>query len=618
MDDTNNGHGDDLIITSNTKTGPSVLTTEHLKEGLTGKKGEELEFAAIELIEKAAAMSPADIAKVTVFLRKNGVTKRGAQAWRNAVRETKKYLQVQPACSEEESSDNPVDIALAILNGDKKTGCKSLHIAKDAGDKLYVFEGGVYRPYGREKIKKRAQELLAGRGLLNHWTTYREKQILEFIRVCCPRLWEKPPPNKINLLNGILDIDTMALRPHNPEFLSPIQIPVRYDQDATCPETEKFVRDVYPADAFEAGVPWEISAWLLMLDAPTQKALLLLGLGGNGKSRELARLRALVGIGNITTKSLHNLELNRFSTSSLVGKLANICPDLPSKDLESVSVFKSIVGGDFISGEYKHGAQFQFRPFCKLLFAANSPPVSRDSTDGFFRKWLCINFEGRFDTSEQHIPAEILDARLSHPGELSGVLNKALDVWDRVHRIGLTETESMKLAREDLRSVTDTFLLWLGKYTITSPLASVPCAILNQTYNEVAEKYGWTRYAASTFGQMLKRVRPSIRRVQRTVNGKPKVWVYKGIELVESLDVSENGQESLYKSPESPADPYLDGKRNEIPNTPIVGKSNSKKNKCEIAGESSELGDGSTCMLNVLSGQDSETLHDDDDEVIYL
>src|SRR5207302_650232 len=127
--------------------------------------------------------------------------------------------------------------------------------------------------------------------------------------------------------------------------------------------------DTFPPDA--RAVAWEILADLLTPDRSIQKAALLAGEGGNGKSRFLAATSAFAGRRNVANLSLHKIEADRFAAARLLGKLANICADLPSDHLTGTSVFKAITGGDAIAAEYKYRDSFEFAPFCRLLFSAN-------------------------------------------------------------------------------------------------------------------------------------------------------------------------------------------------------------------------------------------------------
>ena len=290
----------------------------------------------------------------------------------------------------------------------------SASFAKDAGGKLYVFQKGAYRPTGGQFILSRVKGLLLEWRLAHDWTLHKAKEVVEYIGVDAPQLWDEPPRDVISVLNGLLNVRTKTLVPHSPDHLSSIQLPVAFDSEARCPAWDEFVSQVFPSDA--ESMAWEIPAWLMTPDTSIQKAVLLTGEGSNGKSTYLRGIVAFIGKQNTAAISLHKLESDKFAAARLVGKLANVCPDLPSAHLSSTSMFKALTGGDVLSAEYKYHDSFEYVPFAKLLFSANQPPHSDDPTHGFFRRWEVIPFNRTFEeNAEGTVPREELDARLSRP-----------------------------------------------------------------------------------------------------------------------------------------------------------------------------------------------------------
>jgi putative DNA primase/helicase len=232
----------------------------------------------------------------------------------------------------------------------------------------------------------------------------------------------------------------------------------------------------------------------------------------------LSALRSFLGAENTSSKSLHTLEENRFACPYLYGKLANICPDLPSRDLESTSKFKEITGEDFIDAEYKHGRQFQFRPFSRLLFSANQPPQSRDATDAFLDRWWLIPFTQRFQDSSEQLSAADLDRRLSEPSELSGVLNRALKWLPQVLRQkGITQTPTMKEAHDEFCAATDPFRVWLAEYIADDPDAFEPCSDVVSSYYQYRRGRGLTAITPTAFGLELRKHKRGVDVKERTV-----------------------------------------------------------------------------------------------------
>ena len=427
--------------------------------------------------------------------------------------------QVAPTTKEQ---TNVAEVAEEIL--------KDAHIAKDAGGRLYVLDAGVYKPNGEPFIRQRVKSLYQRWGLEPKWSKHKSDEVIEYIRVDAPELWTDLPANTVNVLNGLLDVRTRKLRPHSPEFLSPVQLPLMFDPSARCPAWDKFIAEVFPSDS--EAIAWEIPAWLMTAENSIQKAVLLLGEGSNGKSTYLRACVAFIGKSNTAALSLHKLEQDKFAAARLVGKLANICPDLPSVHLASTMMFKALTGGDVLSAEYKFKDSFEYVPFCKLIFSANKPPQSDDASHGFFRRWQVVPFERCFEEgSQQTAKRNEIDATLSDPGELSGVLNKALEALTNLRKGGFTQSESMRLAWDEFRTATDPLSVWLDQSTVELPNAQIPITELSSAFNRHMSECGKQSMTKTAFGLAIKRLRKNVEVQQRTHKGVPKVRVYVGLTL---------------------------------------------------------------------------------------
>jgi putative DNA primase/helicase len=402
--------------------------------------------------------------------------------------------------------------------------------AQDAAGGLYAYRNGVYVPNGAERVRESVKVKLQQSGELYEWSRHLTEEVVEFIRVGSQQLSERPLAGLVNLANGMLDLKTRDFRPHSPSYLTTIQIPVKYDPEATCPFWEWFIAEVFPADAVEAGVPWEILAYLMSPDLPRQRAILLLGSGGNGKSRYLQGATAFLGAGNVSAVALHAFSENRFAAAQLFGKLANICSDLPSRELESSSIFKAITGGDRICAERKFGQPFDFVPFCALIFSANQLPRCTDAASAFLQRWYPVPFSGVFRGTDRELSSHDIDAALAYPRELSGVLNKALEALSRVRRHGLTVTPSVRATMEEFRKATDPVGAWLDATLVPHWGAAIPKRVLYGLYASRAEAEVLSQLGEGEFSRTLRRWKPDIVDGQRTIAGKREhCWI--GVQL---------------------------------------------------------------------------------------
>ena len=484
------------------------------------EKNEQVEIARI-LLARELRMRGAEVAVVTwdIALGK-GVDDLLANVGPEKVLEL-----LDGADFEKEESDEGISVQQIA---DAITARHSF--AQDAGGKLYVYRSGCYHPQGASFVAQQVKRLLVRMRLTSKWTSHKSDEVVKYLSVDAPLLWDRPPRDKINVLNGLLDVNTRLLCPHSSDFLSPVQLPVKFDPTARCPMWDKFVIQVFPGDS--EAIAWEIPAWLMTPDTSIQKAILLMGDGANGKSTYLRAVLAFIGKHNTSAVSLHRLENDRFSAARLIGKLASICPDLPSTDLESTSVFKAITGGDALQAEYKFKESFDFIPYARLVFSANHPPKSQDASPAFFRRWLVMPFERTFaEGAPETIPRHELDAMLANPTELSGVLNKALEAITRIRTSGFSESSSTSRATDEFRQATDPLAVWLDRNTFLQTDGVTPQDHLHREYCRNCTELGRPIISKTAFGRAMKKLRPTVTDYQRTVNGGV-TWCYIGLSLL--------------------------------------------------------------------------------------
>jgi putative DNA primase/helicase len=402
------------------------------------------------------------------------------------------------------------------------------HFARGVDGRLFVYEGGAYHPDGDRHVQRAVKHLLATWDRSKSWSSHRAEEVAKYILADAQDLWARPPLDTLNVTNGLLDVDGLTLREHSPGFLSPVQIPAAFTPGTECPAWDAFIMAIFPEDAIRLAL--QLPAWLMLPDMRHQKAVLLVGAGGNGKSTYLSGLTGFLGRGNVSNIPLHRLEADRFAAASLVGRLANICADLPSDELAGTSAFKAVTGGDPILAERKFRDAFEFAPFARLIFSTNALPRSKDATAAFFDRWHVIPFERRFrgDSSER-AQGDIV-AELTTASELSGLLNRALAVLPTVRAEGLLTPDSVRQAGEEMRALTDPLAVWLDDETVVDGDAFVTKDALLAAYNRASTRAGRPVITMTGLTQGLSRLRPQLHLAQRTVAARTvRVWVGIGL-----------------------------------------------------------------------------------------
>jgi len=235
------------------------------------------------------------------------------------------------------------------------------------------------------------------------------------------------PLELVPLNNGLLNLKTKELEPHDPQYFYTNTLNVEYKKDAECKTFFKFLSEVVAKE--DIPIIQELLGYLLIKDYRFQYAFCFLGEGANGKSTLLNTIIEMLGKDNISSLSLHELVVNRFAPSRLYGKYANIHPDLSSKALRDTAMFKMLTGGDAISADKKFKDGFEFFNYAKLIWSANRlPKINQDDTIAFFRRWILITFPHSFTKNADHN----LINKLTTKKELSGILNWAIEGYERL------------------------------------------------------------------------------------------------------------------------------------------------------------------------------------------
>jgi putative DNA primase/helicase len=298
----------------------------------------------------------------------------------------------------------------------------------DTGEVFYRDNNNnIYCPFGEQIIDMESEKI--GDFAV---TSHMKKEVIKHIKdkTAVPRSLFNSQIDIVNVKNGLLNIFTGELKEHTPEHLSTIQLPVNYDPNAECPQTEKFLSDVIQ-DPFKLKEFLKFWAYILLKDCRYEKGVMFVGGGSNGKSVLIKLIEAHEGPENCSHVSLHDIGGDdHFAIAGLWGKTLNTYADLRSDKIKSSGNLKTIMSGDSIEAQHKFKPRFKFRNFAKIVYSANSPPETDDNTYVFYRRWLIIPFDRTFvNTADPNDPNKKdpdLINKLTTPEEMSGALNLRL------------------------------------------------------------------------------------------------------------------------------------------------------------------------------------------------
>lgn len=402
-------------------------------------------------------------------------------------------------------------------------------------DEIYRYnpEIGIYRNDGEAVVRETLEQ---GLGKYN-----RKRESNEIIYKLKQQggieLDEFGPEGQVCVANGVLDISnptSPTLEPHSPDYLFLRQRPIEYDPDARCPRFEQFLSDAVPDDDRPKLQEYVGYAVFHHWDMRFQHALLILGPTDSGKSTFLNVVTELFGRENVAHQSVQRLANNKFATSNLVGKLANVRNDLDASLVKYTGRFKELTAGDPIPAEEKYKAAYEFRPTQKYLFAANRAPRVENADDAFYRRWFHVEFPYTVPEADQNPD---LEDELNE--ELPGILNWALKGYRRlIENDGFTNEYTTDEKREFWTANGDPIQQFVehGPFE-RDPDATVPKDEVYHRYCNWCDERDLSAKDKATFGRKLSQ-KYEIEHPRPEIDGK-RVRCYKGLRLSLGGDESE-------------------------------------------------------------------------------
>jgi len=228
------------------------------------------------------------------------------------------------------------------------------------------------------------------------------------------RLRKPKNPEKywIQFKDTVVDIKSGDVFSASPEYFFTSAIPYSIGETEDTPTMDKLFNEWVVGgnqDQSYVDTMYEIIAYSTLRDQFLQRLFAFTGIGSNGKGCFLSIVAKFLGEENIYSTELKELINNRFETSALLNKQAVFMGEVDVYDMSNTNLLKKLTGEDKIRYELKGKQPFSDHSFCTCFMATNSLPMTPDKSDGFYRRWLLIEFPNQFKVGKNivsQIPEE--------------------------------------------------------------------------------------------------------------------------------------------------------------------------------------------------------------------
>ena len=193
--------------------------------------------------------------------------------------------------------------------------------------------------------------------------------------------------DRIHVANGTLFLDG-SFTEHKEYCRN--RLTVVYNPDAAEPARWlSFLRELL--DEEDIPTLQEYMGYCLIPTTKAQKMLMLVGKGGEGKSRIGVVMRALFG-SSMVNGNLTKVETNRFARADLEHTLVMVDDDMKLEALPQTNYIKTIITAELpLDLEKKSQQSYQGELYCRFLgFGNGSLKALYDRSEGFFRRQIIL------------------------------------------------------------------------------------------------------------------------------------------------------------------------------------------------------------------------------------
>ena len=279
--------------------------------------------------------------------------------------------------------------------------------------------------------------------------------------------------NLLNCKNGVIDLQTGKLYPHDSKLLLTQCVNAEYIAGYHNETVDKFLRDVLP-DTETLQALLRYLGYCLTGEVSAEKALFIHGLGGNGKGTLTKLLFNLLGdyacgfpIESILTQPYNRTDGDSATPAfnKLLWRRLAVAEEIPAGRKLDYAKFKILTGGDALPIRKLHQEATEIKdPVHKFIFSGNHLPELDDAHDpGILRRWIQIKFEQDFTGDKGD---ETLKHRLQTQDSLSAMLNLLVENAVEWYKDGLIVSDKMKADRDNYFAANDFISDFISEFCV--------------------------------------------------------------------------------------------------------------------------------------------------------
>lgn len=376
--------------------------------------------------------------------------------------------------------------------------------------------------------------------------------------------------NLLNVQNGVVDLSTKQLMPHDPKYGFTKITKGAYLPGATHPDWD-LAKEALDRDSWE-WIQWKFGQGVTGYSSSDDIVPIFHGEGDNGKSVIITPImEALGGFAVLVPNSVlvASKYTNQADITELFGARIGVLEELPEGHRLDVQRLKQITGTEKMSGRKLYKDQITWTPTHSIFITTNYQPIITETDHGTWKRVRKVNFPFRFvkdpepitDPATQRRAVPNLRQRLlagedgQHEAVLAWLVDGAYNWYQNKRTIPAPPENIQKIWRE-WRGSSDHLYLYLMDNIEFDADGLVESSDLLEHFNKWMKRRGLATWGAEIFSSRMsthedvskrdiKRVRTrAIKNLSRPAKSwgamdepmPPQVWAWKGIKFKKEIE----------------------------------------------------------------------------------
>lgn len=331
--------------------------------------------------------------------------------------------------------------------------------------------------------------------------------------------------------NGMLDVETMELKPLSSDVFVTSTLPFDYDPRAKCDLWNGSVHEFFSNDQECIDLLSEWFGYNTIASNFMQQMMMLYGVPNSGKSTVLRVLQSLLGPERVCAFDISAFN-DKFGTSELVDKYAAlISEDLSPNSTEALRVMqmiKKITGEDTVTVQKKYRDAYSVRLFCRFTYAGNKLPIWSDDSLAIMRRFNMLYFPNDFTKVDKPLDRQL---SLKLKQELPGIANWALAGLRRLLDNGdFTRPRASIDPLGDFEGMSSPLRTMVDEYCVLGDDKFETVQLLYELHRQVYSDWGLKAMGLPLFRTQLRSAVPSLANGKKAIGGVME-RVYQGIQI---------------------------------------------------------------------------------------